>query len=319
MEKLKLFLWTIAIVILGVVIGTFFIGKGEKEKKIIRVMNVNDLSGAPILVMEKMDLIKKHNPNYEIRVTVQTSGAQVNEAFITNQVDIGVMGIPNIIIGIDKGIPYKIMNSVSNTIGGIQTNNLNIKSLADIKPNDKIAIPNLTGTSALQLYILSERELGDYNALKNNLIVMSDDNAVPALINKSGITLHMTQFMYRMRENQEGLPTVISSASISDEPTMDKYSVASLDFFEKHQDLYEAFSLALKEAIDLINDKNDDAFDIMANEYGFAKETLIEYLDLGYIRYESDNYNIDPYIDIAYKMELISEKKEITDMIFIER
>ena len=52
MEKLKLFLWTIAIVILGVVIGTFFIGKGEKEKKIIRVMNVNDLSGAPILVME---------------------------------------------------------------------------------------------------------------------------------------------------------------------------------------------------------------------------------------------------------------------------
>lgn len=229
------------------------------------------------------------------------------------------MGIPNIIIGIDKGIPYKIMNSVSNTIGGIQTNNLNIKSLADIKPNDKIAIPNLTGTSALQLYILSERELGDYNALKNNLIVMSDDNAVPALINKSGITLHMTQFMYRMRENQEGLPTVISSASISDEPTMDKYSVASLDFFEKHQDLYEAFSLALKEAIDLINDKNDDAFDIMANEYGFAKETLIEYLDLGYIRYESDNYNIDPYIDIAYKMELISEKKEITDMIFIER
>lgn len=310
----------IAVVILIALIVSLVIfnidSKGSRQEQTIRVVYTADLSGAPILVMEKMNLIKQYNSDVKITVTPLSPGSAINEAFIAGQTDIGHLGIPNVLVGIDKGIPYKIMSSVANTEGGLQTNNLKIKSLKDIGSDDKIAVPSLTSTSTMQLHILAEKELGDYNALENNLIVMSDDNAITALINKSGISMHMTQFTNRIRENQAGLPTVISSQNISQGIVMEKYCVASVDFYEKHRELYEAFYSALKDAVKLINDKDEEALNIMAAEYGFDKEILINYLNLGYITYLNDSYNIEPYVDMAYKMGLISKKREISEMIF---
>lgn len=290
--------------------------KNSRQDKVIRVLYTADLTGAPILVMQKLDLIKKYDSAIRLSVNATSPGSAINEAIIAKQADIGHLGIPNILIGIDKGIPYKIMTSVSNTEGGIQTNNPDIKSLKDIKPTDKISIPNLTGTSAMQLHILALKELGDYDALKNNLIVMSDDNAVISLINKSGITLHMTQFTYRIKENDAGLKTIINSSNISSEIIMEKYCVATKEFYTNNRDLYNAFYSALKDAIDLINEKDERALSIMQEEYEFDKDTLVSYLDNGYITYSYDNNNMEPYIDIAYKMGLISSKKTVNELFF---
>ena len=304
----------ILIIIFIIILITYFFIFNKKDGHIptIRIMVGDVLTHSPLYVMNELHLIEKYASNAKIDFRISSSGGNTaNEAFIAEQLDISVLDISNFTTGLDKGIPYKIASPLAYTRYGLQTNNPNIKTLKDIGPNDKIAVSSLTGTPTTLLRIACEKEFGDADALKENIITMDAYAAELALINKSsGISLHMISLSCILRENQTGCPTILDDIDILSEKCANVFTVATIDFVENYPDLYDAYLSALEEAITLINNKDEEALEIISKYINISKEELIEHIDSGNLHFSTSEYNFLPITDFLYRTEGISTKIE---------
>lgn len=303
----------ISIIILMIILTAcfFLLNKKDNDTQTIRILVSDGVSSAQLHVMEELHLVEKYAPDTKVEFQVFYSGSAINEAFIANQGDIASLGIANFLTGLDKGISYKVAAAVSHTRFGLQTNNPNIKSLKDIGPDDKIAVSSLTGIHGTLLKMACEKELGDPDALKDNIVVMDASDAELALINKSsGISLHMAEIANILRENRAGCPTILDNVDILGVRCTNMVTVASTDFAENHPDLYNAYVSALEEATTLINNRDEQALEIISTTQNISKEEIIEYLDSDSLIFSTTKYNILPITDFLYKIGQISIKIE---------
>ncbi|GHU36037.1 hypothetical protein FACS1894172_18520 [Spirochaetia bacterium] len=285
---------------------------GEQEIKI--AAKTSDYLGAPLLVIREMNLLQKYMPNLKLTIVSTESSAVSNEAIVANQVDGTIMGITNFLVGTEKRIPYKIAAPVSYLQLTIQTNNPSIKKITDISSDDKIAVSSYTGTNAFLLAAIAKKYFGNYRALDRNFVIMDSADALIALINKSGISLQFGDAAQRKRANEAGCHTIFEGI----ETKAINLCVFSDEFHDKHKELYNAFMQSLNEAIQLINNKDEQAIDVIAKHLVVDKEAILAQLETGDIGFSSDfhNINFDEYIDIALELELISSVISIQDIIF---
>ncbi len=111
-----------------------------------------------------------------------SGGGAVREALISGEADVGFMGIPPFLIGWDKGCPWKVAVGFVVVPIGLVTYDPEIKSLADFKPEDKIAVPSPPGSiQHILLAMACEQQLGSPNALDNNIVAMPPTPPMPAL------------------------------------------------------------------------------------------------------------------------------------------
>jgi len=301
------------------VVAMFLLAGCGKKTTEVKIAISNDLLSGPIVVMEELNLIERYAPNAKVNAVISGSGTAINEAFIGNNVDGGILGITTFLVGIDNGIPYKVASPVSYSRLSIQTNNLDIKNLRDVSPDDKIALSSITGTTAMILYIAAEQHLGRWDALNDQIVLMNNNDATIALINNTGITLAVSDMTNRIKVNEAGCPTVLDNEDLSlDGSKMSILCVFNEDFHKKNEGTYEAFLTALGDAIKLLNDRDEQALDILARSVGIDKETIISYMDLGYLRYSMnmDGLDLSVLAGMAFKSGMVSSEKEIADFVF---
>jgi NitT/TauT family transport system substrate-binding protein len=297
----------IIVIVAGVL---FFMNNGDDSEQTIRIARISGTTGVPIHIMYELNLIEKYAPNVNIELTTFESATAINEGFIAGIVDIGALGVTNVLMGIDRGIPYRISSGLTTTSFGLRTNDLSVQSLADIRPDHVIALPTLTGNAAILFYMASEQYLGDPMAFKNQLVAMSNSNAELALMNRAGIDLHFAGLATTIRQNEAGFPTILRSHEIIGGDYSQTLSVTTNAFYEQHPDLYEAFILALQDAIDLINSRDIRVIEIIAKEENIPEALILEYLDTGALVYSMDIYNIKLVADFAYDLGEISNRLE---------
>lgn len=148
----------------------------------IKIAGQFGLVYAPLMVAEKLRLFEKNGlkPVWK----EYGSGAAVREALVSGEVDVGFMGIPPFLIGWDKGCPWKVAMGFVVVPVGLVTNNPQIKTLKDLKPTDKIAVPSPGSIQDILLSMAAEKELGSPTALASHLVAMSHPDATAALISK---------------------------------------------------------------------------------------------------------------------------------------
>ena len=283
--------------------------KSANEQVTIRMIASDGIAQAPLFLISEFNIIKKYADNAKVDFKAINSGSVINEAFIANQVDIAAFGFSNFAIGFDKGIPYKIASAVSYGRFGLQTNNPNIKTLRDVGTDDRVALPSLTGINGILFYMACEKEFGTHKALEDNIIAMDGEVAELALINRSsGISLHMDNLGVILRENLAGCPTILDSADILGGTGAGVVSVATIDFVNKHPDLYDAYLLSLEDAVSLINNRDEQAIEFLTKTFNMSQEDILESLDNGSLYYSTSDYNILPISDFLYRAEMISNK-----------
>ena len=115
--------------------------EAAKNEKSITIAYQGGIGYAPVHIMETKQLIEN---NYNGEITVNyiklDSGAAINEGIIGGTIDIGCMGLAPAITGVSRGIPYKVISNLCAQSHGLMSNDPEIKSLADITVEDKIAL-----------------------------------------------------------------------------------------------------------------------------------------------------------------------------------
>lgn len=136
----------------------------------------------------------------------------LNQAMLSGVVDFYVAGSPGVLIVWDRtrGRSNAILGcaGVTTLPLSLVTITDRIKSLTDIVPNDRIAMPSIVGTPATMIRMACEEAFGkgQHGRLDANLVSLAHPEAVTALLNDNGVTGYLSSppFTTLVTDNPKG-------------------------------------------------------------------------------------------------------------------
>lgn len=228
----------------------------------IKVSHGYGLLYLPLIVMRDQQLIEKHARvaglgEVKVAWSVLDGGNVINDAMLAGSLDVAGIGAPGFITlwAKARGIPRSevvALGALSASSLWLNTNNPNVKSLSDLTPKDKIAVPGIkTSLSAVILQMVAAKTFGidNYDKLDPLTVGLGHPEAVSSLLSgKTEITAHLTSppFSYQELQNPK-IHRVFDSVEVLGNITLDVV-FATKRFTDENPKLTKAFMSAQEEA-----------------------------------------------------------------------
>lgn len=218
-------------------------------------------------VMERDKLIEKHAkllgiPDVKVSWLTFNGPAAVNEALLSDTIDIASGGVPGLLLlwSKTKGTPQEVRGiaALSSQPFLLNSRDPSIKTIKDFKDTDKIAVPAIkVSVQAITLQMAAAKVFGqkDFTKLDTLTVSLSPPDATIALIGgKTEITaaFSVPPFQYQQLENP-AIHTVLNSFDVMDGPHSFTVAWTSAKFRDRNPVLYKALVAALNEATDIVN------------------------------------------------------------------
>lgn len=246
----------------------------------------------PSHIMEKQQLIEKHAEKLGLKqlkvnwVNLSGGSAQT-DALLAGSVDVVNTGVGNLLLLNDRtkgGV--KAIVATSALPLALISRNPDIKTLSDIKPGDKIAVPTVkVSTQAILLQMASAKLYGDdqYAKLDTNTVQLGHPDALAAMSNpNSEITSHFAAppFQFREMKNVPGAHVVIQSQDIIGGPLTQSHFFATTKFADANPKIIEAIRAATLEAQAYIREHTPEAVKIYKEVTNdpTSEQDLLQYL-----------------------------------------
>lgn len=247
----------------------------------VRVAAQFGLGYAPLFVMaKKPEFLHKYAPDADVRLVQLEGGAAVREALLSDSVDIGGLAMLPVIQAWAKGANLKIALGLSDMPIQLITWRQDIKSVKDLKPNDKVNVVSIGSPQTLVMKMAAMKYFGSPSALDNRLVTMAHPDGVAAVIAKRGIVAEFATPPYiRILLKHPGMHVILSNKDFPEANFMLICAAAGKRFAAGKPKLYEATINALKDVIEWMNTKPEDAAAFLAaNQPGHlsAAEWLAE-------------------------------------------
>lgn len=253
-------------------------GKEQNETENLNIAYQYGMAYAPLQVMKEQKLIEKHyGTDITINWQILNSGAAINEGMIAGTIDIGAMGVAPGIIGVMKGIPYKIFSALSSQPHSIITNDPDIRSLKDIQAENKIALINIGSIQHILLDMAAKAELGDAHALDNNIVAMSHPDGMTALLSGS-VDCQLTTSPYVFKEQDAGMTAISSISQVWPDGNSFIIGMASEKLHDEKPELYQAVCAAMQDAVDYITENPEAAAGMLCENEGVTADVMLEWL-----------------------------------------
>lgn len=246
---------------------------------VIKIAIQYGMAYAPAQVLIENDLLEKYAPNAKLELVQLGSGAGLNTALASGQVDVGFSGLPPMLVAWDTGLDFKIMLGTSTIPNLLNVSAPDISSFADFGPQDKIAVPSANSSQALLVRLAARDELGDPHALDNNFVGMTHPLAMQALLNHQ-VAAHFASppFSFEEAATKE-VRTIVTSEELVGKSSFAPI-VASADFHENHPELYDAMVKALTDAIEFVAANPAETAEILVAQEsgGYSVDQYTEWL-----------------------------------------
>lgn len=230
-------------------------------------------------VMERQKLVEKQAallglPN--LRATYQRFGGvgAITEALMSGTLHLASGGVPGALVLWDRtGGIVKSAFAMNATSQRLLTVNPAVKTLADLTPGDRIALPTVRmGTQAIYLQMAAAKQWGikEYSRLDAQTVGKPHPDGMAAMLNKTEITCHFSTSPFQERElAQAGVREVTNSYAIQGLPTGTPNTVfASAKFRAENPLAWLATVTAFQEATDWINENPADAAQLYLDNSG---------------------------------------------------
>ncbi len=294
-------------------------GKTE-EKATITIAYQGGIGYAPIHILESKGFISEKykaltGKDVEVKFIKLDSGADINTGIIGGTIDIGCMGIAPAVSAVSSGIPAKIITGLCSQTHGLMTNDKNIKTLADVGDN-QIALVNTGSIQHILLAMACEKELGDAHALDDNIAKMSHAEGYAALEGGS-VKLHLTSSPFINRERQSGKYTEIKAVNqIWPDGNTFLVALCSTKLQSENPDLFNAVSESFRDAINFINENEDEAAEIISKYLEQDKATTLSDLQDPTCMFFGELKAVTQMADFMYRAKFIDKKVTFDELVF---
>jgi NitT/TauT family transport system substrate-binding protein len=298
----------IFVVIFGLIFSVGCAKTSNDEKKKIIIADQFGLAYAPIQIMKEKGYLQEELKDYEIVWVKLGNAAAIREAMIADKLDIGFMGIPPFIIGFDKGTDWKIFSGLSSSPLGLVSNSERIKSLKDIRENDRIVLPQPGSIQHILLKMAADKTFNDSSIYDKQLLTMNHSDGMNILLSDKDVNLHFTSPPYLFEELQnDKIHLVIDSEEAFGGEFTFIVGVCDESVFNEKKE-YNAFLKALDKSIVFVNNSHDETIDILSKYYDYDKEVLTNYIYENGIVYNSSVKGLDRFANFMNKEKMIDEK-----------
>jgi len=220
-------------------------------------------------VMEHEKLLEKHAAalglkDVKINWAIFNGPDAMNNALISDSVDIVAGGVPGLLTlwNRTRGTANEVkgISALSSQPFLLNTRSDNIKSIADLKDSDRIALPAVkVSVQAVTLQMAAAKQFGEKNFAKLDplTVSMSPPDSTIALLAGSGeinCVFGVPPFQQQQLE-KPGVRTILNSYDVMGGPHTFTVAWTSSRFRDKNPLLYKALVAALKEATEIV-DKN---------------------------------------------------------------
>ena len=245
------------------------------------------LGYAAVTIAQQEDLIEKAykeatGADLTITWNQMSSGADINTAIASGDIDAGFMGVGPAISGISKELGYKIFTNLCGQEQGMMTADESIQNFDDLIGSDhQIALVNLGSIQHIMLAMALDAQGYDPHALDSNIVAMKHPDGMAALLSGT-VAAHLTSSPYIFQEQADD--TLHAVGEIDKTYPVDRtflLGIASESIREENPALYDALVEGIKEGTDLINENVDEAAAITSEFDGNSVEDEVEYLKKG--------------------------------------
>ena len=209
------------------------------EAEAVRISHGLGVLYLPLIVMREAKLVEKHLEIAGIKSTVSwltfDGGGQINDAMLAGALDIAGTSIPAFLTLWSKGRGTRSeivgVSGLSTCALILNTNRPEIRSLADFKPGDKIAVPSAkVSLQAVVLQMAVAKQFGDANwaQLDTNTVSLQHPSAVAALVSgNQDLAAHFASPPFTLAEAKSPrVHAVLRSPDVLGEITLDMVSGA---------------------------------------------------------------------------------------------
>ncbi len=140
------------------------------------------LGSVTFITLKLQKTLDKQFPQTHIQWKIVNSGSAVREAVLSNQGQLGSLGISPFLVGWDKGMDWKVLLATSRSDTWLVAKNPRIKTLKDFGPNDKIGIVAPDAQQAIVLRKAAQQQLGNAHALDKNIVAIGSADGQQALL-----------------------------------------------------------------------------------------------------------------------------------------
>lgn len=278
---------------------------GQKENKEIVIAEQYGLAYAPIVIMREKGFLEEEAQGYQIRWEKLGNTAAIREAMLTDDLDVGFMGIPPFLIGVDQSMEWKIISGLCVSPLGLMTNDPQVSSLEDLVDAGQIALPQPGSIQHILLAMASEDVLKDAKVLDHQLISMKHPEGYQAMQVASEVKAHFTSPPYLFQEmDDEDMTQLLSGEAAFGGDFSFVVGVCRAPFKED-QVAYEAFEKALEEAIAFIYDHREESIELLATAYELPESTIEDYIYTRGIRYTSEVLGVQKFADFMADVDYI--------------
>ena len=254
----------------GIVAGVALLGllpQASAQTPEIRLAEQFSIGYLQLNVMKHQQLIEKHAkalgiPDAKVSWFKFNGPTAVNEALISGNIDIGSGGVPGLLTlwARTKGTPQEVRGiaALSSQPFLLNTSNPAIKSIADFKDSDRIAVPAVkSSVQAFALQMAAAKTFGakEFEKLDHLTVAMTPPDATIALL-KGGAQItaafSVPPFQYMQLEDPK-IHTVLNSFDVMGGSHTFTAIWAPAKFRDGNPVLYKAFIAALKEATEIVN------------------------------------------------------------------
>jgi NitT/TauT family transport system substrate-binding protein len=246
----------------------------------------------PTHIIEKQKLIEKHAaalglPNITTKWVTFSGGGAQTDALLAGGVDILNTGTGNLLLLWDRtrgGVKGIVATSAQPML--LISRDPNIKSLKDIGPNDKIAVPTVKiSTQAIVLQIAAAEMSGadQWSKFDANTVQLGHPDAYAAMTNSQHeVRNHFTipPFTFLELKNVPGAHVILASPDVMGGPLSQAQFFTTTKFADANPKIIAAVRAATKEAHDLIRSDTKTAVDIYKEVTGdkTSAEDLLAWL-----------------------------------------
>lgn len=300
------------------------------EKKELVVAEQSGVGYIPMMIVEQDKLIQKHARAEglgEITVRFQRlgGGAAMNSALLADSLDFAAGGLSPALLLWDKtNGGAKVAAAACTMPEKLTTRNPNVRSITDLGPEDKIALPAVkVSDQARFLQMAAAKTFGEDNHTKLDkyTVSLSHADGFVAISSNNDINGHFTVSPYQdLEQKLPGARTLLSSYDVMGGPITATVYWTTAKFHEENPKLYKAFLAALSEGIEIANrDKRAAAqLYVRHTKSTLSADEIHKIISDPDFHYSTTPYNIERFAEFLHRIDAIKRRPTTEDLFFPE-
>lgn len=297
-------------------------GTATEKKLIVSVAEQYGLAYAPVQLMREKGFLEaalsaRAAPGQpvEVRWVKLANTSAIREAMLADEIDVAFTGIPPFLLGVDHGMPWRILTGLSFCPVDLHVNDSSIATLQDLVGKGRIALPQPGSIQHILLAMAAERELGRADAFDRQLVSMKHPDGMQALLAGSDVTAHFTAPPYSfLEEEADGIHLLLRGEEAFGGAFSFLVGIAEPAFY---QDEVRLASLrdALAQAMTFLSEHPDEAASLLAEEFGLSEAKTRQYLTRDDMVFSPDVLGVETFVSFMHRTGYLKQAWREADLL----